>query len=61
MAHMAHIRYSSTPGSTRQISATDPERVRRAYYARAGKHRPSFSAWIVAVLSEKADKTLGKG
>ena len=43
-----------------RISAADLERVKEAYYARAGKHRLSFSAWIVAVLLEKAERTLGK-
>ena len=42
-----------------RISAVDLERVKEAYYARAGKHPLSFSAWVVAVLLETADKTLG--
>ena len=43
-----------------RISAVDLARLKDAYYARAAKHRLSFSAWVVAVLLEKADKTLGK-
>ncbi len=43
-----------------RISDNDLVRIKHAHARKYEDHRKSFSAWVVAVLLQHADRTLGR-